>query len=291
MSYEASAQKITARVLSEYGENIASPRLAKILESLVVHLHQFAIDVELTEAEWFSGIDFLRRTGQLSDEKRNELILLSDVLGLSMIVDAINSGTSAGATESTVIGPFYVPGAPDVGFGGSLIRTPDSQGEELLVTGRVLSDTGTPIPDASMEVWSTSGSGSYFVQDETAPAFNLYGSMKTNSEGAFCFKTEMPVSYPVPVDGPVGELLNATTRTHMRPAHLHFIITAEGFAKLQTHLFPEDDPFLGSDAVFALKDELIAAFNPSENQDLAREYKLPAQFRHLEYDFLLSPLT
>ena len=116
MSYEASAQKITARVLSEYGENIASPRLAKILESLVVHLHQFAIDVELTEAEWFSGIDFLRRTGQLSDEKRNELILLSDVLGLSMIVDAINSGTSAGATESTVIGPFYVPGAPDVGL-------------------------------------------------------------------------------------------------------------------------------------------------------------------------------
>ena len=291
MSYEASAQKITARVLSEYGENLASPRLAKILESLVVHLHQFAIDVELTEAEWFSGIDFLRRTGQLSDEKRNELILLSDVLGLSMIVDAINSGTSAGATESTVIGPFYVPGAPDVGFGGSLIRTPDSQGEELLVTGQVLSDTGTPIPDASMEVWSTSGSGSYFVQDETAPAFNLYGSMKTNSEGAFCFKTEMPVSYPVPVDGPVGELLNATTRTHMRPAHLHFIITAEGFAKLQTHLFPEDDPFLGSDAVFALKDELIAAFKPSENQDLAREYKLPAQFRHLEYDFLLSPLT
>ena len=114
--------------------------------------------------------------------------------------------------------------------------------------------------------------------------------MKTNSDGAFCFKTEMPVSYPVPVDGPVGELLNATTRTHMRPAHLHFIISADGFAKLQTHLFPEDDPFLGSDAVFALKDELIAAFKPSENQDLAREYKLPAQFRHLEYDFLLSPL-
>ena len=289
MTKRTAAQKLSETVLAEYQDKISNDRLAAIMASLIAHLHQFAQDIDLSEQEWGLAMDFLARTGQMCDEKRQEFILLSDVLGLSMVVDAVNYDKGGVGTENTVLGPFHVEGAPTVPHGGSIIRTETPQGEVVLVRGRVVAPDGTPIAGAKLDTWLTSGNASYFVQDDSVPAFNMYGVVTSQEDGNYCFVSEMPVSYSVPTDGPVGELLRACNRQAMRPAHIHFIVTADGYQKLQTHLFADEDPYLESDAVFALKDELIVHFEKSTDAILATQFGLPEEFRILNFDFVLLP--
>mgnify|MGYP006084830615 CR=1 FL=1 len=289
MTSSSDAQNITETVLSEYRDKTTDVRLQEILPYLISHMHQFAQDVRLTEEEWAVAIDFLTRTGHMCDDKRQEFILLSDILGLSSVVNAINHGKGGLGTDNTVLGPFHVEGAPAVDHGGSIIRTAEPQGEVVLVRGRVVDPDGNTVAGAKLDTWSTGGNARYFVQDSNVSAYNMYGVVTSQDDGSYCFVAELPVSYSIPTDGPVGQLLKACNRKDMRPAHIHFIVEAHGYQRLQTHLFCDDDPYLDSDAVFALKDELIVRFEKSTDVDVAREFGLPEKFRILDFDFVLVP--
>lgn len=268
---------ITAAVL----ERLAStpdPRLRQVIQSLVTHLHAFVRDVEPSFAEWETAIDFLTRTGHMCDGKRQEFILLSDTLGVSMLVDAINHRLPEGATPTTVLGPFYVQNAPELPLGAEVARA--MKGERLHVSGQVTSAGGAPLADAIVDIWHSDEDGFYDVQRPAAEEASLRARFRTDAEGRFHFWTIMPTAYPVPDDGPVGDMLKATGRHPMRPAHVHFMIAAEGHETLVTHVFAAGDPYLDSDAVFGVKQELIREFT--------RE---PAGHRALRYDFALKSLT
>ena len=279
---------LTEAVVEAYTTNAVNPRMAQILKSLIEHLHQFAKDVELTEAEWLAGINFLTDTGKMCDEKRQEFILLSDTLGLSMVVDAINHPKGGLGTESTVLGPFYVDGAPEVPSGSNLIKRDDGH-EKVLVRGKVTDADGKPLGRATLDVWQTAGNQMYDVQDENAPEWNLRANVRAQDDGTFWFISETPQSYPVPDDGPVGRLLDAGGRHPFRPAHLHFLVRADGYQPLVTHIFVDGDPYLDSDAVFATKASLVADFNLCEDQKLGQEVGLTPPFRTVEYNFGLMP--
>jgi catechol 1,2-dioxygenase len=256
-----------------------SPRLREIMTSLVKHLHEFVRDVELTEAEWEVAISFLTQTGQICSGNRQEFILLSDVLGVSMLVDAVNHRASNGATESTVFGPFHVEGAPELENGTNISL--DGKGEICLYEGRVLDVDGKPIKDALVSVWSDNEDGFYDVQQpDIQPPFNNRGIFRTGADGRYAFRGIKPVSYPIPDDGPVGKMLAALGRHPWRPAHMHFMITAPGYRRLITHIFVAGDRYLESDAVFGVKETLIAQF---ERTDRATEAW------HSSFDFKLCP--
>ncbi|MDA0823622.1 MAG: intradiol ring-cleavage dioxygenase [Proteobacteria bacterium] len=280
-------ENLTDAVVEAYTTNAASPRQAQIIGSLVRHLHAFAKDVELTEAEWFEGIQFLTATGKKCDDKRQEFILLSDTLGLSMVVDAINHPKGGLGTESTVLGPFYVEGSPIVESGANIIKR-DIGGEVVLVTGKVTDAAGKPLAGATLEVWQTANNQLYDVQDPDAPEWNLRATIKAKDDGAFSFVSEKPTSYPVPTDGPVGQLLAAGGRHAFRPAHLHFMVKAPGHETLTTHIFADGDPYLDSDAVFATKAALVAKFELSEDATLAAKYGLKVPFTTMHYEFGLT---
>ena len=279
---------LTDIVLQEYETKTPSPRFRKIVASLISHLHAFVKEVELTEEEWFKAIMFLTRTGQLCDDKRQEFILLSDVLGVSMLVDAINHPKSGKGTESTVLGPFYMEGAPECENGASIIKR-DQGGEKALVRGQVTDPEGRPIAGAKLDVWQTAANGAYDVQDPEAPAYNMRGVFTTDEEGRYAFVTEQPRSYAVPTDGPVGELLRASGRHAMRPAHIHLMVSAAGYEPLTTHVFSAGDEYLDSDAVFATKSSLIGAYEESHDAGLAERYQLPVPFSSLKFDLGLMP--
>ncbi len=279
-------EQITQNVLESLAHT-PNPRLKQVMTSLISHLHAFIREVELTQEEWALGIQFLTRTGQLCDEKRQEFILLSDVTGVSMLVDAINHRLPDGATESTVLGPFYREGAPELPLGASISK--DGRGEPLVMSGRVLSIDGTPIPGALLDVWETDENGLYEQQDPEQPDMNLRGKFRTDSEGRYYFTGIKPVSYPIPDDGPVGQLLRALGRHPFRPAHIHLIISAEGFVPVTTHLFVKGDPYLDSDAVFGTKDSLIVDFVRHDSQEEAARYHVTAPFYRVDYDFVLKP--
>ncbi|HYM04801.1 MAG TPA: intradiol ring-cleavage dioxygenase [Stellaceae bacterium] len=253
------------------------PRFKQIMTSLIRHLHAFVREVEITEAEWFEAIQFLTATGQKCDGDRQEFILLSDVLGVSMLVDAINHRSPDGATESTVLGPFYIEGAPDLPAGADIAH--GSPGEATEVSGRVLSVAGKPIAGAVLDVWQTAANGFYSTQDPNQDRFNLRGRFRTDAEGKYRFRTIKPVSYPVPTDGPVGRILNAMGRHPHRPAHIHFIVSAPGYERVATHLFANGDPYLDSDVVFGVKNSLVVDFKPKANGPLLE----------VTYDFGLKP--
>lgn len=239
--------------------NEASPRVQKVMTSLVRHLHDFVKDVELTQQEWELAIDFLTRTGKTCTDTRQEYILLSDVLGLSMLVDAIGNRRPAGATENTVLGPFYVANAPIRDMGDSISL--DGKGESCLFEGRVIDLDGNPVQGAVIDVWSDNADGFYDVQQpELQPKWNNRGRFLTGADGSYGFVGIKPVSYPIPDDGPVGELLAALHRHPYRPAHMHFLVTAPGHRKIVTHIFTGGDAYLESDAVFGVKSSLIADF-------------------------------
>jgi protocatechuate 3,4-dioxygenase beta subunit len=257
------------------------------MTSLIAHLHAFIREVELTEAEWWQAIQFLTRVGQMCDDRRQEFVLLSDTLGVSMLVDAINHATGGVATESTVLGPFYREGAREVPAGASISL--DGRGEPAVVSGRVLSTDGTPLAGAVLDVWEGNENGLYEQQDPDQPDMNLRGRFRTDAEGRYTIVAIKPVSYPIPDDGPVGQMLRALGRHPYRPAHIHFIVSADGHAPLTTHLFAEGDPYLGSDAVFGTKDSLVVDFVRNESPQAAAAHGVGAPFYTVTYDFVLSP--
>lgn len=249
-----SAETVNARIGPD-----CTPRLKEIMTSLVTHLHAFAKDVQLTQEEWDYAIGFLTRTGHMCSDERQEFILLSDVLGFSMLVDAINTRRPPGATENTVFGPFHVAGAPERAMGENICL--DGKGESCLFEGRVVDLNGAPIEGARIDVWSDNAEGYYDVQQPgIQPQWNNRGIFTTAADGVYRFIGIRPVSYPIPNDGPVGEMLEALGRHPYRPAHTHFLVTAPGYERLVTHTFVDNDPYLASDAVFGVKQTLVASF-------------------------------
>lgn len=277
---------LTDAVLAKL-EGATDLRFKQIMTSLVRHLHAFVREVELTEEEWLAGIQFLTATGQKCDDKRQEYILLSDTLGVSMLVDAINHRKPNGATESTVLGPFYVPGAPEMPNGSNIAQ--GVEGEPTYFSGRVLSSDGKPIAGAMLDLWSTDGEGWYDVQ-QPGEKLRARGRIRTDSGGRYAFWTIKPVSYPIPTDGPVGKMLLKTGRHPYRPAHTHMIVSAPGFQPVTTHLFVEGDPYLASDAVFAVKNSLVAPFVRHEAGVALDGKRMDRPYYVVEYDFGLVPV-
>jgi catechol 1,2-dioxygenase len=260
-------------------------RLRQLLTSIITHLHAVIREVEPTEREWLEAIQFLTRTGQMCDDRRQEYILLSDTLGVSMLVDAINHRKPTGATESTVLGPFHVASAPALAMGDDLSK--DGKGDPLWVAGRVIDSHGNPIAGARLDVWQTSSDGFYDTQDRRQPEMNLRGVFTTGADGGYFFRSIKPMSYSIPTDGPVGEMLTALGRHAMRPAHIHFIVSAPGFEPVTTHIFVEGDPYLESDAVFGVKDSLIVPFVYRDDPEGAAQRGLANPYYTAEYDFVL----
>ncbi|HEY3775344.1 MAG TPA: intradiol ring-cleavage dioxygenase [Solirubrobacteraceae bacterium] len=251
---------LTEEVLARFADTPSS-RLRELLTELVRHLHDFARSARLTEAEWAAAIDFLTRTGQISDERRQEFILLSDVLGLSMLTIGISAPQDPDATEPTVFGPFFVHNAPEIGFGGDVAQ--GAPGEPCWVEGRVTATDGTPIPGAELEVWEADEDGLYDVQYDDGRTAGR-ARLRADGEGRYGFWSVKPAPYPIPHDGPVGELLSATRRSPMRPAHIHFMVAAPGHQTLVTHVFSASSAHLDDDAVFGVKPSLIREFEPMQ---------------------------
>lgn len=272
---EGSAEAVNVRMGKD-----TNPRLAEVMASLVKHLHAFAKDVELTQGEWDVAIDFLTRTGRICSEERQEFILLSDTLGFSMLVDAINNRRPAGATENTVFGPFHVDGVPEREMGANISL--DGKGESCLYEGRVVDLRGEPVEGARLDVWSDNAEGFYDVQQPSIqPKWNNRGIFVTGKDGRYSFVGIKPVSYPIPDDGPVGQMLGRLGRHPYRPAHMHYLVTAEGYQKVVTHTFVGDDPYLASDAVFGVKGTLVAPFERANGGKTAWRSR---------FDFVLTPL-
>lgn len=264
------------------------PRLKQVMSVIVRHLHDAVKEIEPTQDEWMAAIQFLTQTGHMCDDWRQEFILLSDTLGVSMLVDAINSRRPTGASENTVLGPFHVDGAPEHDMGANICL--DGKGEPMFVHGRILDTTGAPVGGACLDVWQANDEGFYDVQQKgIQPDHNLRGRFRTGADGRYWFKAVKPRFYPVPDDGPVGQLLSRLNRHPFRPAHFHYLITADGFDTLTTHIFDPDDPYIDSDAVFGVKDSLMAKFVPVTDpaQQAARGFDRP--FFEVEHDFVLAP--
>jgi catechol 1,2-dioxygenase len=279
---------ITAEVLARFSQT-PDPRLRRIMLSLISHLHAFVKDVELTEAEWFQAIGILTEAGRMCSDKRQEFILFSDTLGVSMVVDLIDHRKPEGATESTVFGPFHRLGAPEMPAGGNIAQR-DRGGVATLVSGRVLDLEGRPVAGAVLDVWQAQTNGLYDSQDDSPDALNMRGKFRSDSEGRYLIRTVQPVNYPIPSDGPVGEMLKATGGHPWRPAHIHFVVSAEGYEPVTTHIFDRTDPYLGSDAVFAVKESLVCDFvrHESPEPEAARLGVAPP-FYTATFDFHLAP--
>jgi hydroxyquinol 1,2-dioxygenase len=264
------------------------PRLRELLGSLVRHLHAFVRDTEPTIAEWERAIDFLTATGRKCDNERQEFILLSDVLGLSMLVETINNRTANSATESTVLGPFHLVASPRRALGDTIDLV--GTGPQAVLEGQVRSADGTPLPGAELDVWQGSEDGFYDVQQpDVQPPGNGRGLFTTGQDGAYWFRTVVPSHYPIPTDGPVGALLEAAKRQPYRPAHIHFLVTAPGHRPVTTHVFVAGGPYLDSDPVFAVKQSLITEFTAVDDPARAARYGLTGPFRLATFDIVLEP--
>ena len=267
--------------------NTDDPRSKEVITKLIHHLHAFIKDVEPSGEEWSKAIDFLTRTGQKCDDKRQEFILLSDVLGVSMLVDAIIHRHHSGATETTVQGPFHAK-ARHYEMGENIAKGVEHErGEATVVHGKVTDNAGNPIEGVTLDVWQSDDDGNYDITDPNMPDMNLRGIFTTGKDGKFWFKTIRPASYPVPTDGPVGEILNVMGRHPMRPAHIHFWIKAKGYEDIVTHLFAEGDEYIESDAVFGVKGSLIVPFTENNKTGDAERWGVKAPFCEVTYDFKL----
>src|SRR5438874_11143714 len=281
-------EDITAEVLARFSAT-PDPRLRQIMLSLIGHLHAFVKEVQLTEAEWFQAIAILTEAGKMCSDKRQEFILFSDTLGVSMVVDMIDHGKPDGATESTVFGPFHRLGAPEMPPGGNIAHR-DRTGTPTLISGRVLDLDGKPVANALLDVWQTQSNGLYDAQDEKPNELHMRGKFRSDAEGRYLIRTVLPVNYPIPSDGLVGRMLKATGRHPWRPAHIHFVVSADGYEPVTTHIFDRTDPYLASDAVFAVKDSLICDFVRHEDAEPeARKIGVEPPFYTAHFDFRLTP--
>lgn len=264
-------------------------RLRSVLTSLTRHLHDFVREVDPTMAEWEVVIDFLTRTGHKCDDVRQEFMLLSDVFGITMLVETLESLRYAkGATAATVLGPFHMVESPARQLGDNINLT--GEGAPCVIEGTVVSLDGTPLPGAKVDVWQANDQGFYDVQYEAGlPQNNGRGLFTTDSKGHFWFRTVTPSFYPIPTDGPVGELLAATQRHPNRPAHVHFIAQADGHCPLTTHAFVAGSPYIDSDAVFAVKSSLVVDFPEVDDPELAAKFGVTNPFRHARFDVTLAP--
>jgi protocatechuate 3,4-dioxygenase beta subunit len=253
---------------------IDDTRMKQLVERLVHHLHAFAQETSLTHAEWREGIAFLHRAGEISSASRSEFTLMSDVLGLSSLVDLLAS--RPGATEGSVLGPFHTRGSPWVESGSNLIR--DNKGEAVVLRGRVTDVDGQPLPGATVDFWQNADNGQYWQVDEAQPKDNLRCQMKVLADGSFEIATIRPRPYLVPTDGPVGELLRASHRDAWRPAHFHIIVEAPGYRSLITEVFDSEDTWVDKDAVFGVRESLVAQFQSESKPDVAKKYALPANY-------------
>ncbi|MEQ1950225.1 intradiol ring-cleavage dioxygenase [Mesorhizobium sp. CN2-181] len=281
-SEENSVEVVTSR-----NANAKSERLKEVMEVVTRKLHEAVKEIEPTQDEWMQAIQFLTRTGHLCNDWRQEFILLSDVIGVSMLVDAINNRKPAGASESTVLGPFHVADAPQLPMGANICL--DQKGEDMVISGRILDTSGKPVAGAVLDVWQANDEGFYDVQQKgMQPDFNLRGVFRTGADGRYWFRAVKPKCYPIPDDGTVGRLLRDLGRDPYRPAHLHFIIKADGFETLVTHIFDPDDPHIDSDAVFGVKESLLAEFKRVDDPARSKELGFDGWFWEVEYDFVLA---
>jgi len=278
---------ITAAAAASF-DGCTDPRLRELMQSLVRHLHGFAVETSLTEEEWRGLIGVLTDTGNITDARRQEFILWSDALGLSMLVDALAHELPPGATESTVLGPFYVPGAPLREYGESMVVEAGA-GTPALVYGRVLDTAGAPIAGAELDVWQNGADMLYAVQRPEAEEDHLRGRYLTREDGSYAFIAVRPVPYPIPDDGPVGRMLSSTGRHPWRPAHIHMIVRAPGYKTVTTHVFDATSKYLDSDTVFAVKPSLLRDFRERSADDPERPAGVEGEWVSLENDIVLAP--
>lgn len=267
--------------------DIPDPRLKEVMTSLVQHLHAFVRDIEPTQAEWATAIDFLTRTGKLCDDKRQEFILFSDVLGVSMLVDAINHRRPSGATPSTVEGPFHIPQAPAMSNGANMAA--NAPGIPCFCIGKVRGLKGEPVAGATLDLWQTDGDGLYEAQRPGIDGPWMRGIYRSQADGSYLIRTVAPIAYTIPMDGTVGELMNRTNMSHMRPAHIHFDVEASGYHGCVTHLFQAGDEWINDDAVYGVKEPLIVDFKKMPAGSKAPSGEIMNEpFYVVSYDFVLE---
>lgn len=286
---DVTKDNITDVFMSYMGEDM-NPRLREVLSSLVKHLHAFARETNLTHEEWNTGIAFLEKAGEISDAERHEFVLLSDVLGLSSLVDMLHSRPEG--TSSSVLGPFHITGSPDLAIGADMRK--DFDDTVLLVEGIVKDPDGNPIPGATLDIWQTAPNGLYSSQDPDQDTYSFHGLQKVGDDGRYAFTSVRPVEYTVPSDGPVGDILRACGRHPWRPSHLHFIAEAEGFRPLVTEVFPEDDKYLDNDTVFGVRKDLVMTYVPMPAGSFPEEGyelsgKVPGDYLKVTFDLTLVP--
>lgn len=253
----ASIDTVTEIAATRWREKAHDPRLGQLMGSLIEHLHGFARENRLTNEEWFAACQFLARVGQTCTDKRQEFILGSDTIGLSMLVNLLNDHRPEEATQSTLLGPFYMPSSPEIAYGGRLPHVADDDGEPLFISGKVLDLSGTPLAGAIVDVWQTDHEGVYEAELPDCDEFRHRAIMRSRDDGSYMFRTVVPSDYPVPSDGPVGELLGRTAISIWRPAHIHFVISVDGHQTLVTHVFDAQSPFLETDVVYGVRDKLL----------------------------------
>ncbi len=279
--------KDSVKVVQDRAGPKANKRVKFLVDSLVKHLHAYIKEARPTMDEWMYAINFLTRTGHLSTDWRQEFILLSDTLGVSMLVETLNNHKMSGETESTVLGPFHVANVPHYENGANICL--DGKGEPVWVKGRVLNAKGKPITGAKLDVWQANEDGFYDVQQKgVQPEMNLRGIFTSDEQGRYFFRSAYPRYYPIPYDGTVGDMLKALDRNPNRPAHLHFIVSAAGYESVVTHIFTPDCPWLKDDAVFGVKESLIADFKKIDDAKRAAMLGMPNPFREVEWDVILS---
>jgi hydroxyquinol 1,2-dioxygenase len=282
----ATEENITDLAVQRW-ETAHDPRTRELVTALVRHVHDFAREVRLTEPEWMAAIQWLNRAGQISDDKREEFILTSDVLGLSMLVVQMNHRFAEGATPATVLGPFHIEGSPELGYGADMSE--GLPGTPLYVTGTVRSLDGTPVAGAVLDVWQADNDGAYESQLAEVDEARLRAKYTTREDGTYCMRTIAPLGYSIPMDGPVGDLMRKTDISHFRPAHVHFLINVPGFEPLITHLFQAGAQYLDSDVVFGTKAELVVEFTEREPGPTPDGGKSDERWFEARYDFVLQP--
>ncbi len=283
MAYET-GDEFTKSVLKRW-QDIPDPRLRQVMQSAIKHLHAFTSEVQPTGAEWFKAIQFLTAIGHKCDEKRQEFILASDVFGVSMLIDDINNRRVAGATPSTVEGPFHIPDAPEIANGADMAK--GAPGIPCFVTGTVRGLNGEPVGGAVLDLWQTDGEGLYEEQRRTTEPW-MRGVYHSQPDGSYSVRTVAPISYTIPMDGPIGALMGRTDMSHMRPAHIHFAISAPGYHGVVTHLFRKGDEWIEKDVVYGVKAPLVVEFVKKPPGKAPNGETIDTPFYEVKYDFILE---